>query len=114
MLGERPEPLAAGPPPFAHTAQEASGLWPPGAIERARLLREIYEDLTLCLGGIFAAKEQPIQERLVNEVGKGLRRLYRLHRSRYVEAATVADQDEDEDEDELDETMFTRDERGRA
>ena len=55
--------------------------------ERAELLRDVYREIALCLGGILAARRGAVRGDFVWELCRSLRQLYRRHRARYAGVA---------------------------
>jgi hypothetical protein len=50
------------------------------------LLLDIYRDLTVCLGGIFAVHEKEIAEEVIWEITRNVGALFRRHRSQVARA----------------------------
>ena len=47
------------------------------------VLKQVYQDITICLGGIFAVHKELIQDELIWEIGHTLEQLYYKHNSRF-------------------------------
>ena len=47
------------------------------------VLKQVYRDITVCLGGIFAVHKGLIQDELIWEIGHTLEQLYYKHNSRF-------------------------------
>ncbi|MCA8978980.1 MAG: hypothetical protein KDC14_03055 [Planctomycetes bacterium] len=62
--------------------------------EHEALLRDIYRDLTVCLGGVFAVHGGEIEDEVIWEITRSISGLFRRHRSQVARTEQSAAREE--------------------